>query len=45
MFYDAHQRAINEQRAALIEDVLSGSADTKEGLKAAMTRIKQLRKR
>lgn len=43
--YEASVRARNAQRADLVEDLLSGGADSKEGVRAALKRIKQLRKR
>lgn len=38
-------RERREMRADLVEDLLSGGADTKEGVRAALQRVKALRKR
>lgn len=42
--YDAQQRAHRHARADLIEDLLAGRAETKEGARATTARIKTLRK-
>lgn len=43
--YEASRRARNAARADLIEDLLSGGADTKKGIDAALQRVSELRKR
>lgn len=43
--YEANQRARREARADLIEDLLNGGADTEKGIRAALQRVRQLRKR
>ncbi len=43
--YEAARRARNAARADRIEDLLTGGADTKKGVEAAMKRIRELRKR
>ena len=43
--YEAALRRRNEQRAEMIEDLLTGGADTDKGVRAAIARVKQLRKR
>lgn len=43
--YEASLRRRNELRADLIEDLIAGGAETEKGLRAALARVKKLRKR
>lgn len=42
--YEAALRRRNAMRADLIEDLITGSVETDKGLRAAVARVKQLRK-
>ena len=45
LLYAAQLRQRNEARADRIEDLLTASVETEKGMRAAMARVKALRKR